>query len=229
MRSSIHFLLIALMVFVHLASSFAARIEIQGVVIDEARDEFLPFANVLIKGTSVGAATDMNGRFSFTYETDESFTVVVRFMGYRTFEQQFSPDDDLSNLTFNLLEDVFQMETVVVTGIATRTSKEIAEIAVSNVDAAKLTETNAYQDISQLVAGKIPGVRIESATGNVGGGIRFNMRSGGGLNGDEQPVIYIDGIRVDTDEYGGDASPGPWATERRRARRIGLRLRGRMP
>jgi len=198
------------MLLVHLASSFAAIVEIRGVVIDRDNGEPLPGANVLIKNTSVGAATDMDGKFAFTYETDREFTIVVMFMGYKTHEQQFSPYDDLSNLRIELLEDVFLMQAVVVTGIATKTSKEVAEIAVAHVNAARLTETNTYQDISQLVAAKIPGVRIEASSGNVGSGIRFNMRSGGGLNGDEQPVIYIDGIRVDNDEYGGDSGAGIW-------------------
>jgi TonB-dependent SusC/RagA subfamily outer membrane receptor len=184
--------------------------EVQGVVIDKDNDEPLPFANVLVKGTALGAATDKDGKFAFVYVTDKEFTIVVRFMGYKTQEQQFFPDDDVSNLRFELLEDVFDGEVIVVTGIASRTSKEVAEIAVSHINAAELTAMNSYQELSQLVAAKIPGVRIEPASGNVASGIRFNMRSGGGLNGDEQPIVYIDGIRIDTDEYGGDASPGIW-------------------
>ncbi len=210
MKKLVLFFLVVLMLLVHLDSSFAAIVEIRGVVIEKNSGEPMPGVNVFIKNTSVGTATDVDGKFTFPYVTDKEFTIVLRFMGYKTKEQQLSPDDDLSNLRFELLEDVFQMEALVVTGIASRTSKEVAEIAVAHINAAKLTEMNSYQDISQLVAAKIPGVRIEASSGNVGSGIRFNMRSGGGLNGDEQPVIYIDGIRVDSGEYGGDSSPGIW-------------------
>ncbi len=207
MRKLVLFFLMALM---FPASSFAITVKIQGIVIDVHNAEPLPGANVLIKNTSVGAATDIDGKFDFIYETNNEFIIVVRFMGYKTQEQKFSPNDDLSNLRFELLEDVFQMEAIVVTGVASRTSKEVAEIAVTRVDAAKLTEASSYQDVSQLVAAKIPGVRVETSSGNVGSGIRFNMRSGGGLNGDEQPIVFIDGVRVDNDEYGGDSGPGIW-------------------
>ena len=44
------------------------------------------------------------------------------------------------------------------------------------------------------------------ASGTVGGGFRFDMRAGGGLNGNEQPVVYIDGMRVVNDEIGGTGS-----------------------
>ena len=210
MKKLFLFLFVVLIFIFHLASSFAAIMEIRGIVIDKDSGEPLPGVNVFIKNTAAGSATDKDGKFTFSYETDEEFTIVLRFMGYKTQEQQLSPEDDLSNLRFELLEDVFQMEALVVTGIASKTSKEVAEVAVAHIDAAKLTEMNSYQDISQLVAAKIPGVRIEASSGNVGSGIRFNMRSGGGLNGNEQPVIYIDGIRIDTDEYGGDSGPGIW-------------------
>ena len=202
--------LMMMLISVLYSSAFATRVEVHGIVIDGASGDPLPGANVLVKNTSFGAATDLSGRFTFSFETDREFTIVVRFMGYKTFEQQFFPDDDLSDLRVELLEDVFMMEAVVVTGVATKTSKEIAEVAVARVNAAELTEINSYQDVSQLVAGKISGVRIEPASGNVGSGIRFNMRSGGGLNGDEQPVVYLDGVRIDNDEYGGDAGPGIW-------------------
>ena len=201
---------IMMLILVLYSSAFAVMVEVQGVVIDKDKGEPLPFANVLIKGTSIGAATDRNGKFTFVYETDKEFTIVVRFMGYKTQEQQFSPDDDVSNLRFELAEDVFHVEEIVVTGIASRTSREVAEVAVSRINASELTAMHSYQDLSQLIAAKTPGVRIEPASGNVAGGIRFNMRSGGGLNGDEQPIVYIDGIRVDSDEYGGDVGPGIW-------------------
>lgn len=204
----INVLFIAILVLVHVSPTFAETLEIRGVVIDQASGEPLPGANVFVKGTSVGGASDIYGNVSFTYETDTEFTLVVRFMGYKTQEHQFSPDDDLSNLRFELIAGVYMGETVVITGIASRRSKEIAEVAVARINAAELTEMHSYQDLSQLVTAKIAGVRVENASGNVGSGIRFNMRSGGGLNGDEQPVIYVDGIRMNSDEYEGTGVGG---------------------
>ncbi|MEJ2615599.1 MAG: TonB-dependent receptor, partial [Ignavibacteriaceae bacterium] len=60
-----------------------------------------------------------------------------------------------------------------------------------------------YQTMSQMISGKLAGVQLKPSSGNVGGGFRFYMRSGGGINGDEQPVVYVDGIRVDNDGVDG--------------------------
>jgi TonB-dependent SusC/RagA subfamily outer membrane receptor len=178
----------------------AAKLEIGGVVTDAATGENLPGANILVKGTTLGAASDLDGRFTFTYETETSFQIVVSYMGYKTKEQTLAPGDNVSNLSIALEEDVFRGETVVVTGIASRTSKDVAEVSVSRVQASELTVTNTYQDLSEMVNGKVSGVQVQSASGTVGGGFRFNMRSTGGLNGDEQPVVYVDGVRVDNQE-----------------------------
>ncbi len=74
-------LFIMMLILVLYSSAFAVMVEVQGVVIDKEKGEPLPFANVFIKGTSIGAATDRNGIFTFVYETDKEFTVAVRFMG----------------------------------------------------------------------------------------------------------------------------------------------------
>jgi TonB-dependent SusC/RagA subfamily outer membrane receptor len=181
-------------------AAFAADIE--GVVTD-ATGTPLPGANVFVKGTTAGAATDQNGKFSFKYDPTKEFVIIVRYMGYKTQSLTLKPGDDLSNLKFEMAEDVFLADEIVVTGIASERAKSVAEKAVSSLAADKLTVVNSYQDLSQMVTGKIAGVNIEKISGNVGGGIRFNVRSGGGLNGDEQPLIIVDGTRIDNSRFAG--------------------------
>lgn len=174
--------------------------EIKGTIVDADLNEPLPGANVFIKGTNVGAASDVDGKFSFTYNVQGNFTLVVSYIGYKQFEQVYSASSNVSNLTINLKEDVFQTEEVVVTGIANKRSKSVAEVAVSRLNVNQLTEKVDYSSLNQLVNGKLAGVQIQPASGNVGGGFRFFVRSGGGLNGNEQPVIYVDGVRVDNSQ-----------------------------
>lgn len=197
MRKLAFFFSVALILAISLPA-FAA--DIKGVVVDSKTGSPLPGANVYIKGTAIGAATDLNGKFNFSFDPTQDFNLTVSFMGYKTEIRTFSPGDDLSDIRFELVEDVFKGEEIVVTGIASKTAKSVAEVAVSRLSAAQLTETISYQELSQMVAGKVAGVNIAPASGTVGGGIRFNVRSGGGLNGNEQPLIYIDGVRVDNTE-----------------------------
>lgn len=191
-----------ILLFVCILSLPVLAVEIKGVVVDAETGETMPGANIFVKGKNIGAASETGGEFFFTFDTQKKFTLVVSFMGYKQQELEFSPGDNLSQLKIKMEADIFRGEEVVVTGIASKTSKSVAEVAVSRVAASELTEMTAYQDISQMVAGKIAGVKIEPVTGNVGGGIRFNMRSGGGINGNEQPLILIDGVRVDNAEIG---------------------------
>jgi len=199
MRRILAFLVVAIAMVAYLPA-MSAVLDINGVVVDAATGEGLLGANVFIEGTMLGTATDPAGKFALEYETDDAFEIIVKFMGYKQKSVDFEPTDDVSDIVIELEEDVFMGEAVVVTGIASRTSKDVAEVSVSRVAASQLTVVNSYQDLSQMVAGKVAGVHIEPSSGNVGGGIRFNMRSGGGLNGDEQPLVIIDGVRVDNSE-----------------------------
>ncbi len=190
-----------LLVLLFSFQSFA--IQLKGKVLDGKTKEPLIGANVIIRGTKIGAVTDVNGVFTIKADITGDFWLEIRYVGYKSIAQKYSSSQDLTDLVFYMTEDVFKAEEVVVTGIASKTSKAIAEVAVSSVSADKLTEEQSYQDVSQLVSGKIAGVYVKPTSGNVGGGFRFNVRASAGLNGNEQPVIYVDGVRVDNSQWSG--------------------------
>ena len=170
---------------------------VTGTVSDQSGDPLIG-ANVVVEGTSLGAATKADGSFSIDYEPTGEFSLVVTYIGYKKMTVTTSETTDLA---FNLEQDVFASEAVVVTGMGSERSLGNTEVSVSRLDASSLSETNAFSDVSQMLYGKVSGVDIRKASGNVGGGWRFDVRAGGGLNGDEQPVIYIDGVRMDNEEF----------------------------
>lgn len=176
---------------------------ITGKVTDKKNGEPLLGANVVVKGTKFGAATDMEGSYTIPNMQAGTYTLVVSYVGFRTqtFDVQVR-DNEQSAASFVMREDILSLDEVVVTGISSRTSKEVAEVAVSRVAVTNYTAQNTYQSVTQLVSGKVAGVNIAPTSGNAGAGYRFNVRSGGGLKGDEQPVIYIDGVRVDNSQTG---------------------------
>ena len=114
----------------------------------------------------------------------------------------------LDGIDFSLDEDVFNSEEVVVTGIASERSVEVSEVAVTRMKPRRFNESTSYTDFGSLVYAKVSGLDIRKASGTVGGGFRFDMRAGGGLNGSEQPVIFIDGMRVANDETGKNFTGG---------------------
>jgi len=177
--------------------SLNAQSTVSGTVTDGAGNPLIG-ANVLVEGTVIGAATDIDGLFSINYAPEGEYTLVVSYIGYK---KQLLTTNDTQDLNFILQQDVFDIGQVVVTGIASERSIGNTEVSVSRVDASELSETNSFSDMSQLLYGKVSGVDIRKSSGNVGGGWRFDVRAGGGLNGSEQPVIYLDGIRIDNAEY----------------------------
>lgn len=202
-KSHLSILLLSLLLLAT-AGIALAQGTISGKVIDERTGEALPGTNVYIVGTSLGGATNVDGTYEIANVPPGSYSLVAAFIGYRT--QQVDVNvvaNEIANVNFSMREDVFRGEEVVVTGIASRTSKAVAEVAVSRVSAAEYTVTNTYQTTSQLINGKIAGVNITTSSGNAGSGFRFNVRSATGLNGDEQPVIYIDGVRLENAEFEG--------------------------
>ncbi len=194
---------VVILLFILVFTAAALAVEIRGVVIDQETEEPLAGVNVYIKGQPIGTATDDDGYFFFDYETDQDFTLVFEYLGYKPFEMKVSPTQDLTNLKVELVEDVFRSEEIVVTSIASETAKARAEVAVARVRAEELTVRNVYSDISQLLTAKVAGVYIKPSSGNVGSGFRFRVRSSVSLNGNEQPVIYVDGVRVDDSQVDG--------------------------
>lgn len=180
--------------------------------VTDARGEQLIGANVYIKALNVGAATDVEGKYLFEVPKDlatgQTVALTVSFVGYKSKSVNITLTGNSISQDFVLEEDIFQSETVVVTGIASKTSKAVAEVAVARVAAADLQQVNAYGGLSQMIGGKVAGVQLTTASGNVGSGWRFWVRGGGGLNGDGQPTIYVDGVRMDNSEIVGYAAGG---------------------
>jgi TonB-dependent SusC/RagA subfamily outer membrane receptor len=191
----------------------AVQQEHSGVVTEAETGEPLIGANILVKGTMTGAATDNEGRFSFMYHPNDDYTLSVTFVGYKTAELDLSPGDNVSNLSFELALDPFGLDEIVVTGIASRTSKAIAEVAVARINMEELADKVALTSLSSMVLGKSPGLTMHAAGGGIGAPFRFQIRSGGGLHGDSQPLIIVDGVRMQQRIIGG---------RRGRSRRIGV-------
>jgi len=175
--------------------------------VTDTKGEPLVGANVFIKALNIGAATDLDGKYSFEVSKDlakgQQVVLSVTYVGYKSQSVNIILTGNSIEQNFQLEEDIFESETIVVTGIASRTSKSVSEIAVSRIPAAELTAVQSYQGINQLLSGKVAGVQLKPTSGNVGGGFSFFVRGGGGLNGDEQPMIFVDGIRVDNTEIVG--------------------------
>jgi TonB-dependent starch-binding outer membrane protein SusC len=159
---------------------------ITGTVIDASTSEALPGATIIIAGTSNGTTTDLNGKFSLSYNEGDKLS--VSFIGYITEEIEI---DTKTNIAVQLTPDLTQLEEIVVTGYSSVRKSNITG-AVSTVDATELSKMPVI-GVDRALAGKVSGVRVNQATGAPGDDISIRIR-GVGTIGNNDPLYVIDGI-----------------------------------
>ena len=172
---------------------FAQQIQVNGNVQD-AQGEPIIGANVVVKGTTNGTITDLDGNFQLT--TDADVMLVVSFVGYQT---QELPAQPVMNIT--LAEDTELLDEVVVIGYGQVKKNDLS----GSVVAIKAEDMNkgAVTSPQELIQGKVPGLYVSAADGQPGAGSSIRIRGGASLNASNDPLIVIDGIPV-----ANDAAPG---------------------
>lgn len=149
----------------------------------------LPGVNVLIKGTTIGVVTDANGRFVLDDVSDDA-VIVFSFIGFKTTEV---PRKGQGNLQVKMLPDIQVFEEVVVVGYGTQ-KKSIATASLSKVDSKDLAGFSVPR-LDQMLQGQVSGVTFKAASGQPGSAMNIFIR-GVGTNGDNSPLIIVDGIVV---------------------------------
>jgi len=193
-----------------ITNSLFSQNKVTGTVFDELTNNPLPGANIFVNETSYGSAADADGNYVIEGVPDGDYTVTAGYIGYKSSSNDVNIAGGSVKVNFSLNVDPLRSEEVVVTGAASRTTKATSEIAVQRISAAELTEKNNYSSVDNILAGRVAGVSLTKASGNAGSQFRMQMRSGGGLNGDGQPVFYIDGVKVENSNWrGGVASDAP--------------------
>ena len=170
---------------------------INGTVTDENGDP-LPGATVLIKGTNSGTTTDFDGNFSLNLE-GQGDILVITYIGYTTQELQIS--DALDNISISLALEDSELDEVVVVGYGTQSKRRVTG-SVSNIDITE-TEKAGFLSTDDVLQGRISGVQISATSGAPGGQQRINIRGIGSLQGDNLPLVVIDGIPINNSDPSG--------------------------
>lgn len=189
MNRNLLFLLVLLPCFVF------AQNTITGTVTTDNGDT-VPFANVIEKGTSNGTTTDIDGKFSIDVANLPA-TLVFSSLGYTTVEQEVTAAGAIS---ITMGESAEALEEVVVTGLATSVKRSNAANAVSTVSAEELVGTTGQSTVDGALYGKVVGVNITSSSGAPGGGFALRLRGISSINGNNQPLIIVDGVYINNVE-----------------------------
>ena len=167
--------------------------------VKDAKGMSLPGVAVIVKGTTIGTATDINGKYSLSLPAAD-YTLVFSMMGMKSHEEVVG-DRTVINVT--LQEDIKQIDEVVVTGYQT-ISKERATGAYAIVDT-KVLEQKPTANLSEALNGLVPGLVTQSSS--VGEDARFIIRGKGTLQEDGEdtdPLIVVDGFAISGYAEGAD-------------------------
>lgn len=174
-----------------------------GTVRDAASQRPLEAAQVYIGGTGIGALTNAAGRFLLLNVPAGEVTLVAELVGYRSGSQTVTVAAGESVVAnFTLDQTAIALDQIVVTGAGVATAKKKLGNTIATVDASQL-ENKPIQNFSEMIAGREPGVVLAPTSGSTGEASRIRIRGSASLSQSNEPIIYIDGIRMDNSGIGG--------------------------
>ena len=179
------FLLFGL-VFITFLFTVMAQKTVSGKITDDT-GEPLPGVNVIVKGTTTGSQTDLDGNYRLS--VDDGATLVFSYVG---FEPQEAIVGSRTTIDIILTSAVSELEQVVVTGYGD-ISKRLYTGASQSLTAEEV-DIDGIGDVSQMLQGKAAGVNVQSVSGAFGAGPRITIRGSSSIQGDGRPLWVIDGV-----------------------------------
>jgi TonB-dependent starch-binding outer membrane protein SusC len=169
-------------------AAFAQKHVVTGTITD-ATNAPMPGVNVIVKGTTIGTATDANGNFSI--EAADEDILQVSFIGYAPKEVRVGSQ---VKIDVQLAEDVATLQEVVVWGYGEARKADLtgAQTSISSKD----IERTVNVSLEQAIQGRAAGVYVTQNTGAPGGGISVNIRGINSISGTNEPLYVVDGVQI---------------------------------
>ena len=181
-------LLVCLMLF-SFTAMFAQDIQIKGTVTDD-NGEPLPGVSVVVKGTKIGMATDVNGEYSLSVPPDA--TIVFSAVGMKSQEIAVAGQSNISPV---LSADVLGLDEVVVTALGIPREKKSLGYAVQTVTSDEVSRTN-NPNLQTALSGKMAGVEIRQSSGMPGSPATVLIRGARSFDGNNEPLYVVDGMPI---------------------------------
>ncbi|MEX0719663.1 MAG: SusC/RagA family TonB-linked outer membrane protein [Balneolaceae bacterium] len=169
---------------------------ITGSVTDQSTGEALIGASIFLPSIDVGTVTNVDGEFTTSSIPAGQYTLVVRYIGYRTLEVPVEVGSGTVEMTIELERDLFGLDDVVVTGVSDATPQRLLPFTVNKVGADQLEKVPAVS-VGSAIQGKIAGAKVVSASGMPGTAPTIRLRGSTALIGSQEPLIIVDGVILD--------------------------------
>lgn len=197
MGKRIHLFLLALAIGV--IQGAAQVITVRGIVTTEEDGEPVIGASVIVKGTSLGTVTDVNGRFELSGLPPSATRLLISYISLMAKEVAIAPQ-----VSVTLKSDTHLLDEVVVTALGISREKKALGYTAQEVKQNALVQGKDNNLLNSL-SGKIAGVRITNTQGDVGSS-RIVIRGETSIAGENQPLFIVDGIPVDNSQLNARSS-----------------------
>ena len=177
---------------------------VSGRVVDALSGAPIDVAYIHIDELSLGTDSRPNGSFTLGNVRAGQYEVVVERLGFTRQTQQVTVTaGGVVTLNFQVSRDALQLDEILVTGTAGGTRARAIGNAVGRVDAAEIMEIAAVGSVQDLLGAREAGLSFNRNSGNIGTGSEMRIRGVSSVTMGSQPLIYVDGIRVDNQTGGG--------------------------
>ena len=180
--------------FIFVLSAWAQERMVTGKVSSQEDGSALPGVNVVVKGTTNGTVTDVDGNFKLSVPASGG-SLVFSFIGLATQEVAIG---ERSVIDIGLSLDVKQLSEVVVTAQGIEREQKALGYAQTTISSTMLSN-KPETDIGRALQGRTPGLQILNSSGLAGSGSRINIRGNSSITGNTQPLWVVNGVPINTD------------------------------
>ncbi len=188
------YLLLMLIIF---SASVYAQINVTGTVKDAETKEPLPGATIVVRGSTIGTTTDIDGNYSI-YVTSQEDILEYSYVGYLKKEMTVGSQTIIDIV---LKADTKSLEEVVVTAVGIKAEKKSLGYAVQEVKGDDITSTSQANVVNAL-SSKVAGIEVTSSAGTPGASANIVIRGRTSLSSNNSPLFIVDGVPI-SNEYSG--------------------------
>jgi TonB-dependent starch-binding outer membrane protein SusC len=190
-RNRYHWVAFLFIVQVIFPLSAHAQQVVTGKVTEAATGEALPGVNIVIKGTTTGTVSDVDGNYQLAVNNLQTDILVFRFIG---FEEQEIPLNGQTTIHVEMEMTSFGIDEVVAIGYGTVKKRDLTG-SVSSISGDKLQDI-PVASTAQALTGRLAGVQITTTEGSPDAEIKIRVRGGGSITQDNSPLYIVDGFPV---------------------------------
>ena len=179
---------------------------VAGSVTDAANAAGLQSVQVHLVGTGLGGLTNASGRFLIVNVPAGNYTLRAERLGYATAEAQITvAAGGTVSQDFAMMTEALGLDELVVTGTAGASRRREIGNTVAQINLSDVTEPP--QSVDALLQGRVSGMTVLNASGNAGSGARIRLRGNVSIAQSNQPLIYVDGVRLRSDAFDKNVPP----------------------